>query len=96
MPQIIHEIQIASFMIKVIYTKGNILPTLDCDYNISEWKFNVSRVFKEYDEIMASCVVVSSIEFNNEPLGITPSWIIHRKSQVLSVIFHLPYPQYRA
>ena len=34
---------------------------------------NVSRVFKEYDEIMASCVVVSSIEFNNEPLGITPS-----------------------
>ena len=30
-------------------------------------------VFKEYDEIMASSVIVSSIECNNEPLGITPS-----------------------
>ena len=64
--------------------------------NESYSNINVSRVFKEYDEIMASCVVVSSIEFNNEPLGITPSRIIHRKIQVLSVIFHLPYPQYRA
>ena len=73
MPQIIHEIQIASVMITLRVIFCLLLIVIIIFQNESYSNINVSRVFKEYDEIMASCVVVSSIEFNNEPLGITPS-----------------------
>ena len=73
MPQIIHEIQIASVMITLRVIFCLLLIVIIIFQNESYSNINVSHVFKEYDEIMASCVVVSSIEFNNEPLGITPS-----------------------